>query len=69
MIDLDIYKILKTSEGDLPLDIKLRINEGELITIEGHSGAGKTTILRLIAGLIQPDKGKITVDDKDWLNT
>ena len=69
MIDLELYKILKTSEGDLPLDIKLGINEGEFITIEGHSGAGKTTILRLIAGLIQPDRGKIIVDNKEWLNT
>ena len=69
MIDLELYKILKTSEGDLPLDIKLSINDGEFITIEGHSGAGKTTILRLIAGLIQPDRGKIIVDDKEWLNT
>jgi len=69
MIDLELCKILKTSEGDLPLDIKLGINEGEFITIEGHSGAGKTTILRLIAGLIQPDRGKIIVNDKEWLNT
>ena len=69
MIGLELYKILKTSEGDLPLDIKLSINNGEFITIEGHSGAGKTTILRLIAGLIQPDRGRIIVDDKEWLNT
>jgi molybdate transport system ATP-binding protein len=69
MIYLELYKILKTSEGDLPLDIRLTINKGEFITIEGHSGAGKTTILRLIAGLIQPDKGRITVDVKEWLNT
>jgi molybdate transport system ATP-binding protein len=69
MIELELYKILKTSEGDLPLDIKLRVNEGQLITIEGHSGAGKTTILRLIAGLIQPDHGKIIVDKKEWLDT
>jgi len=69
MIDLELYKILETSEGDLPLDIKLKINKGEFITIEGHSGAGKTTILRLIAGLIQPDKGRITIDVNEWLNT
>jgi molybdate transport system ATP-binding protein len=69
MINLELYKILKTSEGDLPLDIELQINKGELITIEGHSGAGKTTILRLIAGLIEPDKGKIVVNEKEWLNT
>ncbi|MGA7838444.1 MAG: ATP-binding cassette domain-containing protein [Ignavibacteriaceae bacterium] len=69
MITLDLYKILKTSDGDLPLDINIDIKKGEFITIEGHSGAGKTTLLKLIAGLIESDKGKITVDKKEWLNT
>ena len=69
MIELELYKILKTSDGDLPLDINLKIKEGELITVEGHSGAGKTTVLRLIAGLLEPDKGKISVDEIEWLNT
>lgn len=69
MITLELYKILKTSDGDLPLDINLSIEKGEFITIEGHSGAGKTTILKLLAGLTQPDKGKINVDGKEWLNT
>ena len=69
MIELEFYKILKASDGDLPLDIKLQIKEDEFVTIEGPSGAGKTTILRLIAGLLEPSKGKITVDEKEWLNT
>ncbi len=66
MINLELYKILKTSEGDLPLDIKLQIEDGEFITIEGHSGAGKTTILRLIAGLLKPENGKIDVSGNLW---
>lgn len=69
MITLQLYKILKTSEGDLPLDINLKIEEGEFITIEGHSGAGKTTILRMIAGLLKPEEGKIQIGDKIWLDT
>ncbi len=69
MIELQLYKILKTSDGDLPLDINLRIKEGEFITVEGHSGAGKTTILKLIAGLLEPDKGKISVNNIEWLDT
>ncbi len=68
MIDFEFYKILKTSDGDLPLDVKLQLNDREFITIEGPSGAGKTTLLRLIAGLLEPSKGKIKVDEKDWLN-
>ena len=40
-------------------DIELRIEEGEFVAIVGYSGAGKTTLISLIAGLIQPDMGKV----------
>ena len=43
-------------------DINLFINEGEIFTILGKSGSGKTTFLRMIAGLDTPDQGSI------WLN-
>ena len=69
MISLELYKILKTSEGDLPLDISFQINDGEFITIEGHSGAGKTTVLRLIAGLVKPERGSLVVNGMEWLDT
>ncbi len=69
MIDLQLHKILKTADGELPLEINLQIKDKEFITIEGKSGAGKTTILKLIAGLLNPEKGKITVDNTEWLNT
>jgi len=53
----------------MPLDINLQIEEGEFITIEGQSGAGKTTILRMIAGLLKPEKGKIEVGNNTWIDT
>ena len=46
-------------------DINLFINEGEIFTILGKSGSGKTTFLRMIAGLETPDKGTIIIDDKE----
>ena len=46
-------------------DINLFINEGEIFTILGKSGSGKTTFLRMIAGLETPDKGQIIIDEKD----
>jgi len=60
--------MLKTSDGSLPLDIDLKIENGEFITIEGPSGAGKTTILRMIAGLLKPEKGRIEVGGDIWLD-
>mgnify|MGYP000967422537 CR=1 FL=1 len=43
--------------------------KGNLVTIYGKSGAGKTTILRILAGLLSPDKGEIKVNETTWLNT
>ncbi len=39
------------------------VEKGEYITIVGHSGSGKTTMLLTIGGLINPDNGKVSIDD------
>ncbi len=44
-------------------DINLSIKEGEIFTILGKSGSGKTTFLRMIAGLETPDNGEIIIDE------
>jgi ABC-type Fe3+/spermidine/putrescine transport system ATPase subunit len=49
-------------------DINLTINEGEFFTFLGPSGCGKTTILRLIAGFVQPEKGTIHLGSRDITN-
>lgn len=46
-------------------DINLFINEGEIFTILGKSGSGKTTFLRMIAGLETPDSGEIIIDGEE----
>ena len=46
-------------------DINLYIRKGEFVTLLGPSGCGKTTTLRLIAGFLQPDEGRILLDGKD----
>lgn len=45
-------------------DLFFTVNDGEYFTILGPMGSGKTTILMLIAGLLNPDKGKIYFDDR-----
>ena len=45
-------------------DVNLTIEKGELVSIVGYSGAGKTTLVSLLAGLIKPDKGEVKVDGK-----
>ena len=45
--------------------ISLNVEEGEIVTLIGANGAGKSTTLRTISGLIHPRHGKITLKDKD----
>jgi sulfate transport system ATP-binding protein len=46
-------------------DISFDVSEGESLVLLGASGSGKTTILRIIAGLEQPDSGYVILHDKD----
>ena len=58
---------LSKSFGDKKVleDINLYIKKGEFITFLGPSGCGKTTLLRMIAGFLNPDEGVITLEGKD----
>lgn len=46
-------------------DFNLSINKGEFVTVIGSSGSGKTTMLKMINGLLTPTLGTIYVDGKD----
>lgn len=45
-------------------DVSLHMQEGEIVAIVGANGAGKTTIIRMISGLIRPAKGEVWFDGK-----
>jgi ABC-type Fe3+/spermidine/putrescine transport system ATPase subunit len=57
---------LHKAYGDLRVinGVSLTVEEGEFITLLGPSGCGKTTILKIIAGFVQPDEGEIYFDDE-----
>lgn len=46
-------------------DVNLGINRGEYISIIGHSGCGKSTVLNIIAGLLDASKGAVILDGKE----
>src|SRR3954465_4045631 len=51
------------TRSEILSNINLQIEKGEFGTIVGYSGAGKTTLISLIAGLIHPDEGSLTLND------
>ena len=60
MLEIDIRKRLR----DFELEVKLDVARGEILMLVGDNGCGKTTLLNLVAGLDNPDKGKIALDGR-----
>lgn len=69
MIRFDLYKKLNASGGDMTLRLKAEVPSGSFVTLYGPSGAGKTSTLRILAGLLKPDEGTLLVDDIDWFDS
>jgi len=68
MIEIELSKILDTTGGKMELDISIQVPQYSLATIYGESGAGKTSILRMISGLMLPDSGRILVNNLAWFD-
>jgi multiple sugar transport system ATP-binding protein len=66
MADITLAGIPKNF-GDIAavVDLSFAIADGEFMVLLGPTGAGKTTTLRLVAGLERPDAGRITIADRD----
>jgi molybdate transport system ATP-binding protein len=63
--EIDIQKTLYGSNGNMLLDINLEIKEGSFIALTGESGSGKSTFLRILAGL-ESSNGEIKIGDNIW---
>lgn len=69
MISCRISKQLQDASGSMSLELDFRINAGERVVLYGPSGAGKTSTLRMLAGLMQPDSGRIEAFDTCWFDS
>ncbi|WP_104747855.1 ATP-binding cassette domain-containing protein [Helicobacter cetorum] len=69
MIKARFKKSLLGARGKFVLDIDLKIEEKEIVALCGESGAGKSTILRVLSGLEKVDEGYIEVNHSIWLDT
>ena len=66
MIELHLHKKLDGPEESFSLDVEMEVMQGKSIALYGPSGAGKTSLLRILSGLLKPDSGKIRIGEKYW---
>lgn len=59
----------ETRLGALALAVTLEVPAGECLALAGPSGAGKTSILRVVAGLLKPERGLVRCGEQAWLDT
>jgi len=58
-----------TKLAGFDLDLELTVPAGSCLALAGPSGAGKTTVLRILAGLLRPDRGRVSCGGDRWLDT
>ena len=57
-----------TRLGAFDLDVALEVPAGACLALAGPSGAGKTSVLRVVAGLVRPERGRVVCGDEVWLD-
>ncbi len=59
---------IEAHAGEFPVSCRFDVHGGRSIALVGSSGAGKTTVLRTIAGLLRPDRGRIVWGEQVWFD-
>ena len=65
-MSINVENLTKEFDGKKVLDnISFKVEKGEILSIVGFSGSGKSTILKILCGLLQADSGNINIDEGD----
>jgi len=59
----------ETRVGAVALAVELEVPAGGCLALAGPSGAGKTSVLRIVAGLLRPERGRVACAGETWLDT
>lgn len=68
-VKVRVAKRLVASTGPMELSVDFQVAAGERVALYGPSGSGKSSVLRMVAGLMRPDEGRIEVDGKVWFDS
>lgn len=68
-ISLRVEKRLRSADGPMVVAVELQVEPDERVAIFGPSGSGKSSVLRMLAGLMTPDEGRIEVDGEVWFDS
>ena len=69
MSGLGLRAAMRLGLRNFDLNLELSIDPAQRLALVGPSGAGKTTVMRLIAGLLRPQEGRIALDGEAWVDT
>ena len=69
-VKLEVKNLRKDYESNTPVvkGVSFQIYDGEFLSILGSSGCGKTTLLRMLIGILEPTSGQILLDGEDITN-
>ncbi|MCK5919333.1 MAG: ABC transporter ATP-binding protein, partial [Methylococcales bacterium] len=69
MAEVSLQNVSKSFADQVALDnVTMTVADGSFVVLLGPTGAGKTTILRLVSGLDKPDSGQILINGEDAVN-
>ncbi|MFD9699963.1 ABC transporter ATP-binding protein [Lentzea sp. NPDC059081] len=67
-VEIGLHGVRKRFADQVAVDgVSVNVHEGEFFSVLGPSGCGKTTVLRMIAGFVDPDEGRIELDGNDMV--